>query len=809
MHKTWTLILLAFLAGGLTAQEKSTTPDLLGYWFDASPPSAPAAELLRELSICCDEVILKDRRSLRVRPLQGFPGRPKAFVKALTVHDLAKPEESLLLPGDDVQEIRYWEEIALERIQLWRENSNAHSLGDKLRAMEEVLLALARFHRSWRSAAPLGVNPWQDLEAVVAKGLMQAQLDSLTERAKAASSDDERAAVLKRVASLLKTQRESALVRERVSALLEDIGARLAKDEQWSKLPPLLWILDQHLPQAPAAEALRKALKNRALALLQQAQNAPETSGVALLEEAYALWPKLPGLGAELARRKNTYKVLYIAVRELPQNLSPATARSDAERYVLDLLFERLVIPEERTALGRSYRPGLAHWGALSAARLPLRLRPDAWWSDGARVTALDLRHNALLEKQAGTFRWRELLETPQIDSNPLRMSVGFRQGVPDPLAPFAFFLLPHQQRGKPLASVDDAEFAKNPVGSGPFVYAGQKQEHGRTYALFTLNPNFEGRMNASFPALREVRLFAWKDALRDFHEPKPHMVFNVPLAQAEAVQKGGDLELRVVNARRVYFLAVNHRKATLASADLRRALAHAIDRRRLLQEHFGGDKQAAILSSPFPVKSWAVSPPPRVPEDPLQPELAVSLAKKAVKTLGKIRVTLKYPNNDPAVVAACSGLAQQVTQISAEADGGLEIQLVPLPPAQMRQAIHDRDFDLAYHHFDFPDDYFSLWPLFDPHPEALRPGGSNFLGYENDAALQSLLRAALSHRQFSAVRDVQHSIHAHLYERMPLIPLWQLPARFAVAPSLSPGPIDPLAPFVDLRAWKGLGLFQ
>ena len=69
-----------------------------------------------------------------------------------------------------------------------------------------------------------------------------------------------------------------------------------------------------------------------------------------------------------------------------------------------------------------------------------------------------------------------------------------------------------------------------------------------------------------------------------------------------------------------------------------------------------------------------------------------------------------------------------------------------------------------------------------------------------------SLLHSALNHRNFPTVRDLQQDVHAHLYERMPLIPLWQLPQTFAVHPSLSAPGLDPQQVFANVLEWKVLG---
>jgi hypothetical protein len=94
------------------------------------------------------------------------------------------------------------------------------------------------------------------------------------------------------------------------------------------------------------------------------------------------------------------------------------------------------------------------------------------------------------------------------------------------------------------------------------------------------------------------------------------------------------------------------------------------------------------------------------------------------------------------------------------------------------------------------------LWPLFDGRPEALQPGGANFLGCE-DAKLEELFRAAMGRREFAEVHKHTHEIHARLYDTMPLIPLWQLDTHVAVHPALRLTHLDPLRVFDDVANWK------
>jgi ABC-type transport system substrate-binding protein len=112
------------------------------------------------------------------------------------------------------------------------------------------------------------------------------------------------------------------------------------------------------------------------------------------------------------------------------------------------------------------------------------------------------------------------------------------------------------------------------------------------------------------------------------------------------------------------------------------------------------------------------------------------------------------------------------------------------------------RKYQLAYWHHDYPTDLFSLWSLFDPRDEALDKG-SNFLGYKDDGSLVELLQKAASYRDFAQVKRLTHDIHVALYEKMPLVPLWQLDYHIAVHPTLTVPLLDPRCVFGTIDEWR------
>jgi peptide/nickel transport system substrate-binding protein len=491
---------------------------------------------------------------------------------------------------------------------------------------------------------------------------------------------------------------------------------------------------------------------------------------------------------------------LYVGVRHLPVYLSPALAFTDVEHKLLDLLFESLVEVVEDDDLGERFRPRLA-------VRLPqptplwreFRLRPDAHWPDGQPVTAADVRQTVTKLREPGWTGnspvWKEI--QAHVEDDPALVRIQFSRGQFQPLSLLTFPVLPQTFRGRPLR-LDDPEFAKAPMGSGPYLLAPERRsEDGRDYMVFRANPHYirAGKR----PHFQEIRLWSVKDPIKEFQHPsKPmHLWFDATTPEITALAKSGITDVRSLANRRVYFLAVNHRVKMLTSMDLRRAIAHGIDREAILNKHFRAGKEGlhTALNGPYPAKSWACCPPPRVPANPFDLALAKSktqLAKEQSKR-DKFELTLKFPEEDPQVLGTCQDIKTQLAKL------GIHVKLEGLSAQRLREAVDRRDYELAYYHLDYPDDTFTLWPFFEP--EAVGPGGANFLGYE-DVPLKNSFSRALGHRQFSEIQKLTHDIHAQLYEQMPLIPLWQLQTHIAFR-GLNPGRINANRLFANIERWE------
>jgi ABC-type transport system substrate-binding protein len=444
-------------------------------------------------------------------------------------------------------------------------------------------------------------------------------------------------------------------------------------------------------------------------------------------------------------------------------------------------------------------------------------------------VTSADVRRTAQFLVDARPAL-RDLLQVPRLEQASFQVDFNLLQGYLNPLALFTFKVLPQTYHGKALVRPDDSEFAKAPIGSGPYIYQGRVEAGGMTEAVFAANPQYRRSPDKQRPYLDEIHLFARQGPAKDFPADRARntLLLDVPTEDLRTLKSKGFSNLRSLLPRRVYFLAVNHRIPALANLDLRRALAHAIDRERVLDVHFRGGRPELrsievvgpatvlpflsqregfadfhrALNGPYPPDSWAHCPAPRVPAALFDPGRAKS-AFRAVQKLAPIKLTLKYPDVDPQVEGACRALIEQIQALASAADVKVELRGLAISPQALDQAVRQHDYELAYYSLDYAGEDYALWPLFDTRPEALAPGGTNYLGYENDSKLQSLFHAALSHCEFTAVRELTHAIHAHLNAQLPFIPLWQLHYHVALPAGFDPGHLEPLAIFSHAAEWK------
>ncbi|HVT71823.1 MAG TPA: peptide ABC transporter substrate-binding protein [Lacunisphaera sp.] len=312
--------------------------------------------------------------------------------------------------------------------------------------------------------------------------------------------------------------------------------------------------------------------------------------------------------------------VLRISQRNEPATLDPQLASLPDEFFIIRALSEGLLAPAPD---GGGPRPAVAaRWQVSPDGRTyTFELRPDAHWSDGEPVTAADF-----------VYSIRRVL-SPKLAAPkaslffPLRNAAAYYQGrVPDFAAvgaraldarrleltleqPVADF--PAMVASGPWIPVERATIERfgrideratgwaRPgrfVGNGPFLL-GAWRPGGEI--VVTRNPRYH---DAARVHLREIRFVAFDNGdaeERAFRAGQLDVTMAVPFGKLDGYRQAQPAVLHTVPLFETRYLALNTRRPPLDRAEVRRALALALDRRELVDKVLRGGQEPAYSFVP------------------------------------------------------------------------------------------------------------------------------------------------------------------------------------------------------------------
>ena len=516
-----------------------------------------------------------------------------------------------------------------------------------------------------------------------------------------------------------------------------------------------------------------------------------------------------------------------------PISISPLTARSQADRDLVALIFSGLV----RNGPDGTIVPDLAKsWTVDSTGAIwTFELRSDASWQDGAPVTAEDvaftirtLQDPRYSGPAAGS--WQDVtVRTVSAQTVVFTLSTplgGFLQAATQPVAPA------HLLANVPVDRLADDPFGQRPVGSGPFalVHLGPSAAELRPVALAdpagapTGNPSPgstdslatqapTARPSAPVPYLAGIdfRFFDDPDALVAAYRQgdldaasglSPAVIADLASASGSRILRypGSTLTAVLINLR-----PGQHAFATPA---LRTALLEAINRPVLIQSAFAMAASAAAGLIPSSSVLFDPGAADAVAYD-------AAAAQKALKTAGwtKAANTWRRPNfkkpftfdllspdaaSNPAAFAAAEAVVLDWKRI------GLQVTHVALPPAEfVAGRLAKGTFSVAVADVTVgldPD----LYPLLAS--SQTLTGGSNIIGLQ-DPALDKLLVTARKPGT-EAVRAAAYSaLQRQLAKGRYLLPLAFADESIVVRDTLE-GPVprqvaDPSDRFWDVLTWR------
>jgi oligopeptide transport system substrate-binding protein len=302
-------------------------------------------------------------------------------------------------------------------------------------------------------------------------------------------------------------------------------------------------------------------------------------------------------------------QVLHFGNKDEPADMDPQIDTASSTAKLLSSVFQGLVV---FSGDGLSILPGMADRWTVSSDGLTyaFHIRDGARWSNGEPLTSKDFLDSFLraLDPQVGCedAGWaypirgaRDFVEGRSKD--PAAVAIG----APDPHtftivlahpAPYVLMLLTtnlfypvympsldanggRRQRGGPWTRPGVL------VGNGPFTLAEWKPN---AYVSVKRNPYY---WDAGHVRLSEIRFYPTDDENaeeRAFRAGELHLTFRLPKTKVPVYESEHGRELHVVPVLRTNYLTFNVTKAPFTDSRVRRALALAIDREKLVGAALG-----------------------------------------------------------------------------------------------------------------------------------------------------------------------------------------------------------------------------
>jgi len=512
-----------------------------------------------------------------------------------------------------------------------------------------------------------------------------------------------------------------------------------------------------------------------------------------------------------------------------PVSISPLTARTQADRDLVALIFSGLV----RNGPGGTLVPDLAKsWTVDPTGKVwTFEIRDDATWQDGEPVTAEDvaftirtLQDPAYVGPVAGS--WSEV-EVRAVSERTVTFTLmtplgGFLQAVTQPIAPA------HILADIPVASLADHPFGRQPVGSGPFALADLTATSATLVPVVpttgAVDPAGSGTVDSLTtpgPTLRPERPLPYLSGIEvTFYDTEAALVAAYRsgdldgasgLAPADAASLAAEPDSRLLRYPGATLTAalLNLRPShpEFANPAVRTALLTGIDRTTMVDSVYAGSAQAA--TGPIPPSSPMFDPSadPAIPYDRAGARKALITAGWSIKDDGwhlpkaskplTIEVLSPDQKSNATVWAAAKQVASDWRKL------GFTVTHVGLPAADFVDRLTKGAYQVAVTDVAIgldPD----LYPLMASTQTVT--GASNIIGVQ-DPVLDGSLAAARAPGTPEARLAAYSALQKQLAKGRYLLPL-AFQDEVAVARSTLQGPAirqvaDASDRFWDVLTWR------
>jgi oligopeptide transport system substrate-binding protein len=472
-------------------------------------------------------------------------------------------------------------------------------------------------------------------------------------------------------------------------------------------------------------------------------------------------------------------------------DLDPHVAMMVSDYGVISAFFEGLVAEDPRDL---HPVPGVAERWTVSADGLTytFHLRSNARWSNGDPITAPDFLAS-----------WRRAL-TPSFGCDNanlmyvVRGAADFHQGratrfsdvgfaAPDARTvvitlerptPYFLSLLQHwvwwpvhfptlEKAGDPYARGTRWTRPETFVGNGPF------RLREWTIGQRIVGERSETYWDAASVRLRELRLYPMEDINaeeRAFRGGQLHVTEAVPAAKIDAYRASPSGELRMDPALGTYFYRLNVTHPSLASAELRRALAQAVDREAIVTRILRGTQVASAAFTPGGLAGY--EPPRGLEYDPDAARASLAAAGyPGGKGAPELELLFNSSENHRAIAEALQEMWRR--------ELGLSVRLVSMEGKTVLDARRTGQFQLlrssGVGDYADPMTFLAVWR---------GASGNNYTGWRSpayEALLDQAERTPSEAERATRLREAE----TLLLSEAPLIPLYRYTHVYLLHPQV------------------------
>lgn len=411
-------------------------------------------------------------------------------------------------------------------------------------------------------------------------------------------------------------------------------------------------------------------------------------------------------------------------------------------------------------------------------------------WHDGKPITSADVVFTYEVLKDDKTKSTAKNLVT-DIKSlkatGPTQLTVTFVRPLVQPERALMFKVLPKHAFPKAPPMKARSEFRMKPVGSGPYKFLSWE---GTTVEMEANHHKQVGmpKLQARFIPDKKVQLdFLQYDALEAVIRVLPR---HRPVIEGMS----GKVELLPYESLSWWYLGVNHKHPDLKVLEVRRALAHVLNRDEVRSAHLGDGQ---TISGPFAPRSPFYND--RVKPYQYDLRAADSLMRKAgyrksrgVYTRRGRKVRFKLTVNKDWSVYKDVVLDIQTRLRQA----GFEVTIDWLDAASWTErVVEKKSFDLTIGAWSF-DEASNVDSLF--HSD----GRHNYFAYKSDR-MDQLLEQSKETRDPELFREIYRRVHEHAHNDLPYLFLWSVSSYTAVSAKVTGVDIHPFRYFTWVEDWK------